>query len=175
MTSLKRHFLKNFPTKCNKIFRQGVKLMSNKVLKVWWRYLTISYLVLKLSRIFERGGAEFAPPSGARVKITNGRVSARESTSTYGRKFSMNGRPAGHGDFSIYFYTRQRWRVHLHVRTRFPYLGNGWEDCVEIWCVVMDPLDERLGASQSWGASARAHVHTTFPYIANGWADCVQI
>ena len=57
--------------------------------------------------------------------ITSGRVSAGESTSTYVGKFCMNGRPAGHGDLSIYFYTRKRWRVHLHVRTRFPYLGNG--------------------------------------------------
>ena len=33
--------------------------------------------------------------------------------------------------------------VHLHVRTftcaTFPYLGNGWTDCAEIWCVVRDP------------------------------------
>ena len=31
-----------------------------------------------------------------------------------------------------------------HVRTgacaRFSYLGNGWTDCAEIWCVVSDPL-----------------------------------
>ena len=32
--------------------------------------VAISYVVLKLSRIFERGGAESAPPSGARVKYT---------------------------------------------------------------------------------------------------------
>ena len=65
MTSLKRHFLKNLPTKFDKIFKKGVKLMSDKVLKVWWRYLTyfLSY------REYSRGGAESAPPpSGARVK-----------------------------------------------------------------------------------------------------------
>ena len=35
MTSLKRHFLKNFQTKFDNIFRQGVKLMSDKVLKMF--------------------------------------------------------------------------------------------------------------------------------------------
>ena len=26
--------------------------------------------------------------------------------------------------------------VRAHVLTRFPYLGNGWTDGAEIWCVV---------------------------------------
>ena len=37
--------------------------------------------------------------------------------------------------------------VYMHVRTcaradvsSFPYFGNGWTDCAEIWCVVRDPL-----------------------------------
>ena len=34
--------------------------------------------------------------------------------------------------------------AHLHVRTSrfdpFLYLGNGWTDCAEIWCVVKVPL-----------------------------------
>ena len=59
MTSLKRHFLKNFPTKFDKIFKQGVKLMSDKVLKVWWRYLT--YLVIANIR---EGGQNLPPPAG---------------------------------------------------------------------------------------------------------------
>ena len=33
--------------------------------------------------------------------------------------------------------------VYLHVHTR-PYLANGWEDCVQIWCVARDPLDDKL-------------------------------
>ena len=37
---VKRHFLKHFLIKFNKIFREGVKLMSDKVLEVWWRYPT---------------------------------------------------------------------------------------------------------------------------------------
>ena len=61
MTSLKRHFLKNFPTKFDKIFRQGVKLMSDKVLTTE-SLVAITYVVLKLSRIFERGGGQNLPP-----------------------------------------------------------------------------------------------------------------
>ena len=38
--------------------------------------------------------------------------------------------------------------VHLHVRTcrcaHFPYLGNGWTNCAEIWCVVRDTLASRF-------------------------------
>ena len=28
----------------------------------------------------------------------------------------------------------------MHVRTPFPYLGNGKPDCAETWCVVREPL-----------------------------------
>ena len=31
----------------------------------------------------------------------------------------------------------------MHVRTGFPYLGNGWRDCAEI-CMVRDPLAMRF-------------------------------
>ena len=61
MTSLKRHFLKNVPTKFNKIFRQGVKLMSDKVLKVCWRYLTYFLRYCEYSR----GGQNLPPPPPA--------------------------------------------------------------------------------------------------------------
>ena len=27
-----------------------------------------------------------------------------------------------------------------HVRIPFPYLGNGWTDCTEIWCVARGPV-----------------------------------
>ena len=37
-------------------------------------------------------------------------------------------------------FTLLRGRVHLHVRTPFPYLGNGWPDCAEIWYAVRDQL-----------------------------------
>ena len=57
--------------------------------------------------------------------------------------------------------------VHLHVRTcaradvpPFPYLGNGWTDCAEIWCVVRDPL-ARLFAKVNGGA--QLHVRTCAP------------
>ena len=55
--------------------------------------------------------------------------------------------------------------VHLHVRTcicaPFLYLGNGWTDCAEIWCVIRDPLarleclESRVGYICTW---ARADV-----------------
>ena len=35
--------------------------------------------------------------------------------------------------------------VHLHVRTcSVSYLGNGWMDSAEIWCVVIDSLARRF-------------------------------
>ena len=30
--------------------------------------------------------------------------------------------------------------VHLHPRTPFPYLGNGWTNVAKIWCVARGPL-----------------------------------
>ena len=65
MTSLKRHFLKNFPTKFDKIFRHRVKLMSDQVLKVWWRHLTqfSSY------REYSRGGRICPPPAGRGLNL----------------------------------------------------------------------------------------------------------
>ena len=59
MTSPKRHFLKNFPTEFDKIFRQGVKLMSNKVLRVSWRYR----MYLSSYSEYSRGG-RICPPAG---------------------------------------------------------------------------------------------------------------
>ena len=54
--------------------------------------------------------------------------------------------------------------VHLHVRTcaradvpPFLYLGNGWTDCAEIWCVVRDPL-ARLFTNVHGGA--QLHMRT---------------
>ena len=37
-------------------------------------------------------------------------------------------------------FTPLRSGVHLHVRSPFPYLGNGWADCAEIWYVVRNHL-----------------------------------
>ena len=64
MTSLKRHFLKKFPSEFGKIFRQGVKMMSDKVLKVLWRYLAY------FSRYgeYSRGSGQNMPPSRAQDK-----------------------------------------------------------------------------------------------------------
>ena len=85
MTSLKRDFLKNFPTKFNKIFRQCVKLMSDKVLKVWWRNLTyfLSY------REYSRGGQNLPPQrGGARVNpIPGGLQEARNRAGAGGGGF----------------------------------------------------------------------------------------
>ena len=53
-----RHFLKKNPTEFDKILRQGVKLMSDKVLKVWCRYLTW----LSSYREYSRGGQIVPPP-----------------------------------------------------------------------------------------------------------------
>ena len=54
--------------------------------------------------------------------------------------------------------------VHLHMRTcaradvpPFLYLGNGWTDCAEIWCVARDPL-AKLFAKVNGGA--HLHVRT---------------
>ena len=45
--------------------------------------------------------------------------------------------------------------VHMHVRTPFPYLGNGWTDCVETWYVVRGPLVMRFLQD---GISAQVHL-----------------
>ena len=56
--------------------------------------------------------------------------------------------------------------VHLHVLmcrcAPFTYLGNGWIDCVEIWCVVRDTLARLLQKSRMGYICkcARAHVQT---------------
>ena len=63
MTSLKRHFLEFFLAEFDKIFGQGVKLMSNKVLKVWRRHLLNLSSYSEYSRVGQN-----MPPSGARVK-----------------------------------------------------------------------------------------------------------
>ena len=62
----------------------------------------------------------------------------------------------------LYKSQRRGASARAHVHTRFPYLANGWADCLQIWCVTSDPLDERLTTSQMWGPSARAHVLTSF-------------
>ena len=41
-------------------------------------------------------------------------------------------------------FTRVRGGMRAHVHTRFPFLANGWADCVQTWCVASDSLDERL-------------------------------
>ena len=55
----------------------------------------------------------------------------------------------------------------------FPYFGNGWTDCTEIWCMVRDPL-ARLFANVT-DAAARAQVCAPFLYLGNGWTDCDEI
>ena len=64
MTSLKRHFLKNFSTDFSEILLEDVKLMLDKVLKVSCRYL-MSFLSYRENT----GGGNIypPPPSAARV------------------------------------------------------------------------------------------------------------
>ena len=65
------------------------------------------------------------------------------------------------GDQAAMYVTQVICSEHLHVRTcrcaSFPYLGSGWRDCGEIWCVVRDSLARRL-QKYTVGTSVRAHV-----------------
>ena len=66
------------------------------------------------------------------------------------------------------------------VHAPFPYLANGWMDCIEIWCVsshihYIITLDKC--GTHVWGG-VHLHVRTCTPRfrdLANGWANCVQI
>ena len=72
--------------------------------------------------------------------------------------------------------------VHLHVRTcaradvpPFPYVGNGWTDCAEIWYVVKNTLPYRF---TEINGGVKVHVRTCappLPYLGNGWTDCAEI
>ena len=50
--------------------------------------------------------------------------------------------------------------VQLHVRTHFPYFGNGWTDCAEIWYVVGDQLARQLTQTED---GVHLHVRTCVP------------
>ena len=54
----------------------------------------------------------------------------------------------------------------VHVRTPFPYLGNGWTDCAGTWCVVRGPLSMRFKGIEEIHTSARVTVHT-FKHICS--------
>ena len=65
------------------------------------------------------------------------------------------------------------------ICTPFPYLGNGWTDCAEMWCVVRDPLARCF--TKVWGG-VHLHVLTCacagvplFPYLGNGRINCTEI
>ena len=64
MTSLKRHFLKRFSFNLHKIFRDDVKLLSHKVLKVSCRYLELC----RSYGEYPGGGNIHPPPPGAAVR-----------------------------------------------------------------------------------------------------------
>ena len=49
-----------------------------------------------------------------------------------------------------------------HVRTPFLYLGNGWADSVELWCVFRDPLAMRFTQTK---CLEHLHVHTCVPLL----------
>ena len=62
------------------------------------------------------------------------------------------------------------WVGYICTRARvdvppFPYLGNGWTDCAEIYYVVRDPLARLF--TKGWGTLTRAHVYTPFWYTRN--------
>ena len=50
--------------------------------------------------------------------------------------------------------------------TPFPYVGNGWTDCTEVWCVIREPLAIPFTRIK-WNIFLRAHVRTTFPNPVN--------
>ena len=52
-----------------------------------------------------------------------------------------------------------------HVRSPFPYLGNGWRDCAEIWCVLMGPIAMRFVGITSGAHCTCARAHHYF-YIS---------
>ena len=87
----------------------------------------------------------------------------------------------GYRFISYEFYTTQWWgaSARAHVRTPFPYLGNGWTDCAEIWYVVRDQLARLLTQNKGGDTSARAHLRTCrcarFPYLGSCLTDCAEI
>ena len=56
----------------------------------------------------------------------------------------------------------------------FPYLGNGWTDCAEMWFVVRDPLVWRF-IKVNGGTGAGAHVRTHFPYSGTAGRIALQL
>ena len=54
----------------------------------------------------------------------------------------------------------------VHVRTHFTYLGNGWADCAETWCVIRGSLAMRFTQNRDIRTSARVTVHT-FKHICS--------
>ena len=66
---------------------------------------------------------------------------------------------------------------HLHVRTLFKYLHNGWTDCDEISCVVKDgSIRFAFCTGHEPVTYARAHARTlSSSYLENGSTDCADI
>ena len=57
------------------------------------------------------------------------------------------------------------------------YVGNGWTDCAEIWCVVKDQIAMRftpLRGGMHLHPKRGAHMCTPFPYLGNGRTDCAE-
>ena len=50
--------------------------------------------------------------------------------------------------------------VHLHARTPFPHLWNGWTDCAEIWHVVRGQLARQFTQTKD---GVHLHVRTCVP------------
>ena len=85
-------------------------------------------------------------------------------------------------DLGTRLFTPLRGGVHLrpkrvaHVGTPFPYLGNGWTDCADIFYVARDQLASQLTQTKD---GVHLHVRTCscapFLYLRNGWTDCAEI
>ena len=58
-------------------------------------------------------------------------------------------------------FTEVNGRVHVHVRTPFPCLGNSWTDCADNWCVVRGLL--AMHFTQNWS------------YLLERACDCAHI
>ena len=67
----------------------------------------------------------------------------------------------GKRSVSLAFYTSQEWGIsaRAHVRIPFPYLGNDWTDCAEIWCEVRDLLAKHFAQVKS---GVHLHVRTCY-------------
>ena len=75
------------------------------------------------------------------------------------------------------FKTDQGWGASApaHVQNPFPYLGNTWTHCTEIWHVVMNQLALHFMHVTSVVISARAHTRASISYLGKNWTHHAEI